>query len=287
MQEKQIAWYWDQEQETSFQKLKQMASTTPVLGYYDPSKPLTLSVDASSKGLGAVLFQEGKPQAYASIGLTQTQRHYAQIEKEILEIVYGAQNFYQFIYGRPTLVESDNKPLQYILNKPLHQAPLRLQKMMLTLQRYDLKIKYLPGVEPSVADALNRSCLPETTETLIPDLEVNEVHLSKHLPITPEKYAEFQQATVDDPVMQTLSSVIQNGWPKSKKDVPSTVRQNWGYRDELSSVDGLLFRAQRLIVPYSLKKRNAIPHPLIASGYCEMQTASPRDLILGWHVLSD
>ena len=124
--EKQVAWHWDQEQETSFQKLKQMVSSTPVLGYYDPSKPLTLFVDASSKGLGAV-FQDEKPLAYASRALTPAQQHYAQIEKEALAIVYGAQKFHQFIYGRPTVVESDHKPLQYILNRPLHQAPLRLQ----------------------------------------------------------------------------------------------------------------------------------------------------------------
>ena len=105
--------------------------------------------------------------------------------------MYGAQKFHQFIYGRPTHVESDHKPLQYILSKPLHQAPLRLQKMMLTLQRYDLKVKYRPGSELSVADALSRSYLQETTETLIPDLEVNEVQLIAHLPISPETYAEF------------------------------------------------------------------------------------------------
>ena len=173
--EKNIAWHWDQEQEASFERLKQMASSTPVLGYYDPSKPLTLSVDASSKGLGAVLLQDGKPLAYASRALTPTQERYAQIEKETLAIVYGAQKFHQFIYGRPTHVESDHKPLQYILSKPLHQAPLRLQKMMLTLQRYDLKVKYLPGSELSVADALSRSYLQETTETLIPDLEVKSM----------------------------------------------------------------------------------------------------------------
>ena len=55
--------------------------------------------------------------------------------------------------------------------------------MMLTLQRYDLTVKYRPGVELSEADALSRSYLPETTETLIPDLEVNEVHLTTHLPM--------------------------------------------------------------------------------------------------------
>ena len=48
--EKNVAWHWDQLQEESFQKLKQMVSSTPILGYYDPSKPLCLSVDASSRG---------------------------------------------------------------------------------------------------------------------------------------------------------------------------------------------------------------------------------------------
>ena len=252
--EKSIAWHWDQEQEASFERLKQMASSTPVLGYYDPSKPLILSVDASSKGLGAVLLQDGKPLAYASRALTPTHERCAQIEKETLAIVSGAQKFHQFIYGRPTHVESDHKPLQYILSKPLHQAPLRLQKMMLTLQRYDLKVKYLPGSELSVADTLSRSYLQETTETLIPDLEVNEVQLTAHLPISSEKYAEFQKATADDPTMQALSTVVLNGWPGNKEELPGNVREYWCYRDEISSVDGLLFKAQKLIVPQTTRK---------------------------------
>ena len=78
--EKTIIWHWNEQQETSFQKLKTMATNTPILQYFDPNKTLTLNVDASSKGLGAVLIQNQKPVAYASRALTEPQQRYPQIE---------------------------------------------------------------------------------------------------------------------------------------------------------------------------------------------------------------
>lgn len=138
-----------------------MASITPILGFYDPSKSLylCLSVDASSKGQGAVHLQGKKPLAYALRALTPTQQKHAQIEKETLAIVYGVHKSHQYIYGRATEVYADHEPLQYILNKPLHEAPLRLQKVTLILLRYDLKVKCGPGSEFYVADTLSRSYL--------------------------------------------------------------------------------------------------------------------------------
>lgn len=81
----------------------------------------------------------------------------AQIEKELLAIVYGHKKFHQYVYGKEVEVESDHKPLESIFKKSLHQAPLRLQHMLLTLQRYNLKVTYKPGKEMHIADAPSRA----------------------------------------------------------------------------------------------------------------------------------
>ena len=119
--------------------------------------------------------------------------------------------------------------------------------MMLILQRYELKVKYVPGSEPSVADALSRAYLEETKESLIPDLEVDKVQRTAHLPISHERYCEFQQASAADPTLQVVSTVIRNGWPCHKQELPLAVREYGSCKDEISAIDGLLFKAQKLI----------------------------------------
>ena len=75
--EKNTLWHWDEQQQSSFQKLKIMTTNAPILRYFDPKLPLTLSVDDSQKGLGAVILQEVKPIAYTSRALTASQQRYA------------------------------------------------------------------------------------------------------------------------------------------------------------------------------------------------------------------
>ena len=82
---------------------------------------MTLSVDASSKGVGAVLLQNERPVAYACKALTPSQENFVQMEKEMLAIVFGCERFYDYLYGqREITVESDHKPLEAILKKPIH-----------------------------------------------------------------------------------------------------------------------------------------------------------------------
>ena len=132
-----------------------------MLKFFNPESETRVSVDASSKGIGAVLLQEGCPIAYASKSLTATQQNYAQIEKEMLAIVFGCTKFHDYIYGLPNVtVETDHKPLESILTKPLHAAPARLQRMIMSIQKYPIHVVYKPGKEPLIADTLSRTPLP-------------------------------------------------------------------------------------------------------------------------------
>ena len=251
--EKNTPWYWDEDQENSFQQLKKMATNTPILQYYDPNKPLTLSVDASSKGLGAVLIQDEKPVAYGSRALTETQQRYPQIEKEALAILFGCRKFHEYVCAREVEVETDHKPLESIFKKPLLQAPPRLQSQLLTLQRYDLKVTYKPGKTMLLADQLSRSYLPETKEVLVPSLEVNDIHLISHLPIAPAMYTRFQSETNSDEELQRLQDIVLEGWPENRSDLAPELHKYWNFRDEISCIDGLLYKSHKLIVPNSLK----------------------------------
>ncbi len=75
-------WSWRELQDSAFQKLKDAVSSPPVLQYFDVTKPVVLSADASQHGLGAVCLQQGAPVAFASRALTPTESRYAQIENK-------------------------------------------------------------------------------------------------------------------------------------------------------------------------------------------------------------
>ena len=154
---KDVMWIWSYEHTQAVERLKQILSSQPVLKFYDPTKPVKLQVDASKSGLGACVLQDGHPIAYASRSLTQAEEHYAQIEKELLAVVFGCERFNHYVYGRPVDVESDHKPLVSVNKKPLTKVSPRLQRLLLRLQKYEVNITYLPGKYMYVADTLSRA----------------------------------------------------------------------------------------------------------------------------------
>lgn len=119
---KDVDFIWSHEHTNAFNKVKEVLSKKPVLQFFDVRKPVVLSVDAAKDGLGAVILQDGLPVAYASKSLSKTQQAYAQIEKELLAVVYGCQQFNQYLFGTKFTVESDHLPLISIVKKILSRV---------------------------------------------------------------------------------------------------------------------------------------------------------------------
>ena len=160
---KDTEFQWSHERNKAFKEIKEILTRQPsaVLKFFDVTKPITVSFDASKNGLAAVLLQDEQPIAYASRSMTEAETRYAQIEKELLAVLFALERFNQYTYGKKVLVENDHKPLEIILKKPLHDAPPRLQRMLLRLQQYDFIFKHKPGKELVVADTLSRAPLPD------------------------------------------------------------------------------------------------------------------------------
>ncbi len=125
---KDTMWSWFPQHQQAFDHLKSCLSSSPVLSYYDMRKPVTLICNTSRYGLGAACLQDERPVAYVSRMLTDTEIQYAQIEKELFAVVFACTKFRDYIYGKPTVVETDHQPLITVLKKPIHIAHARLQR---------------------------------------------------------------------------------------------------------------------------------------------------------------
>ena len=170
----------------------------PVQRYYNLSDEVTLQFDASKSGLGAALLQNGQPLAYASRAFTAAEKRFAQIEKELLAIVFACEIFDTYIYDRDVVtVETDHKPLEGIVRKALNSAPERLQRMLLRLQRYNLEIRYKKGTEMFLADTLSRAFLPKAqVSALVHELE--EIDHKAPLPVSDARWHQVENASADD-----------------------------------------------------------------------------------------
>ena len=154
---KNADWNWTPECQQAFENIKSLITEDAKLAYFDMNKELCLQVDSSQSGVGCFLHQDGRPIEYASKTLTDTQRRWAQIEKELLSVVIGLERFNQYTYGRKVIVQNDHKPLEQIIKKPLSQVPRRLQNLLMRLHRYNIKFEYVEGAKLYVADTLSRA----------------------------------------------------------------------------------------------------------------------------------
>ena len=157
---------WSDACQESFERVKSLLCTVPVLKAPNFDKPFMVSVDASDLGAGAVLLQVGSdgvdhPVAYFSKKFNNCQRNYSTVEKEALALVLAIQHFEIYVSSspQPVVVFTDHNPLVF-LNR-MKNKNRRLLGWSLYLQEYNLDIKYVRGVDNVCADALSRALSAE------------------------------------------------------------------------------------------------------------------------------
>ena len=132
-----------------------------------------MEVDSSKDGVGACLMQENRPIAFASKSLAQAEIGYAQIEKELLAILFGCKRFHQYTNGRRVTMHSDHKPISAIMQKPISAAPRHLSRILLQLQKYCIDVNHKSGKDIPVSNFMSRSSLPDTFENLSAGLDLH------------------------------------------------------------------------------------------------------------------
>lgn len=150
---------WTSACQQAFEQVVEALTTAPVLGFADPQKPYVLHTDASTSGLGAVLYQEQgnhlRVIAYASRGLSRSESRYPAHKLEFLALKWSvAEKFCDFLYGNHFTVVTDSNPLTYILTTAKLDATS--YRWLATLSTFSFKLVYRPGRQNSDADGLSR-----------------------------------------------------------------------------------------------------------------------------------
>ena len=233
---------WNASYKAAFQWVKQAIISDTTLRYFDPSLPVTIQVDARQVGLGAALLQDNKPTAFTSKALTDAEFRYANIQREMLAVVFRAERFCTYIYGQSFTIKSDHKLLESISRKNIADMPAWLQCMMLCLQGYDLTICYCPGMEMVIPDTLSWFS-PQSGPDLPLDITIHHAH------IMPNCKEAFEQAFISNPEMQALADLIISGWPKDIKEVPHPLCPYWQHRETLTVEDSLVLWGEARVIP--------------------------------------
>ena len=157
----------------------------------------------------------------------------------MLALVFGIQRVHTYLYARPLTIVTDHKTLVNITDKPIHSAPPRLQRMLMQIQGYNFTLRYRPGKEMTLADALSRSPNTDNNSPIQLDLRVDGIDIQLEDPtyktmtlinFPKPKQQQLKDQTASDPIVCELMNAIVTGWPDSIKQLATDLRVYWSFR---------------------------------------------------------
>ena len=211
------------------------------LPYFNVNAETTLQTDASKKGLGACLIQNGKVVCYASRALTKTEQNYQNLEQEALGTIWGMEKFHYFLYGKEFTLETDQKPLVSIYKKHMVDISPRVQRLIVRSFPYQpFNVIYKKGKDIPVADALSRVTPMDPEDNIqVPIIAVNLITVHILMSVHPQdtfsrKLDQLRESTAQDNQLTRLSYYINTESQCDKKNLPKDLHKCWNHRETLS-----------------------------------------------------
>ena len=120
------------------------------------------------------------------------------------------------------------------MKKPLQNTPPRLQRMLFSLQKYDIDLVYLAGKENILADTLSRAHLETTEEIAEEELEAQVHIVYENAPATNVKMKEIGEETAKGSSLMEIVRYVIEGWPMRRDQSSADVKPYWSYKEEIS-----------------------------------------------------
>jgi hypothetical protein len=154
LQRKEKKFQWTEKCEKSFQQLKQLLTSAPILRIADPNEDFVVCTDACKEGLEGVLSQNGFVICYESMNLKEHKKNYVTHDLELAALVHTLNKWRHYFMGKRFEIRIDHNGLKYFFDHPTLNA--RQSRWLEFLCEYDFDIKHIKGKENKVVDALSR-----------------------------------------------------------------------------------------------------------------------------------
>lgn len=219
---------WTKESSDAFDEVKRQLSESTLLAFPSHEAPLALVVDASDLAVGAVVQQNigdnWQPLGFFSVKISKAQIKYSAYDRELLAIYYGIKHFRFLLEGRDFTIFTDHKPLTFAFQQNLDKASPRQVRQLDFISQFSTDIRYIPGKDNVVADALSRIETINVPSNIdyeaIADAQVNDTELENLFQNSSLKMKKFSLA---NSTKEIYCDVSQN---KIRPYIPVAFRKN-------------------------------------------------------------
>ena len=151
---------WDKNAESAFTESKQILANATLPVHPDSTAQINITCDASDVAVGGVLqqFLNGmwQPLSFFSKKLNPAETRYSAFNRELLAVYATIKHFRHNLKGRNFFVNTDHKPLTFVMSSVTERASLRQTRHLAFIAEFTTDIRYVKGETNFVADALSR-----------------------------------------------------------------------------------------------------------------------------------